>query len=286
MKIAISGASGFVGTNLKKFFEKEGDTIISLNRSLFDDSSISKLKEALTGVDVVINLAGASINHRWTESYKQKMRDSRINTTKKIVEVINSLDVKPSLFISTSAVGYYPNFGCYDELSSVKGNGFLSDLCEEWEKEASKVSSDVRLVITRFGVIIAEEGGAFPKMTLSMRFKLATIIGPGTQHFSWIYIQDLLHAMKHITSHPAIYGVVNLVAPEQITNRDFTKAISRYNKCLLSVTIPRLFFNLVLGEASSFMTEGQCIIPQRLLDSGFSFCAPSTEELAKKLYDK
>lgn len=279
MKIAISGASGFIGQNLTNYFKGKGYLVVALPHSMFQSASNTDLKDALTNSDVVINLAGAPINHRWTKSYKQTMYDSRIITTRKIVEIINCLEKKPQLLISTSAVGYYPSKGCYDEYSSTKGDGFLSDLCERWEQEAYKVSPDVRLAITRFGVVIAKRGGAFQKIALSMKFKIATAIGPGTQYFPWIYINDLLDAMQHIINQPSVNGIVNFVAPEKITNYQFTKTIAESKNCFITITVPKIFFNILLGQASSFITEGQCVIPQKLVNSGFSFKAPTIDKL-------
>lgn len=286
MKIAISGASGFIGVNLTSHFEEKGYSVAKLTRSLFQHESNKKLKEALTGVDIVINLAGAPINHRWSKSYKQTMYDSRIITTRRIVETINSLEHKPKLLISASAVGYYPTEGCCDEYSSVKGSGFLSDLCEQWEQEARKVSPNVRLAITRFGVVIANKGGAFEKMTFLMKFKVATIIGPGKQYFPWICIDDLKMAMEHIINDPSMSDVVNLVTPEQVTNREFAKTVAGGRKCFMAITIPKFFFAILLGEASSFITEGQCVVPQKLLDSEFSFRVPTVIKLVDRLYNK
>lgn len=286
MKVAITGASGFIGTNLTNYLKKKGNDVVPLNRTLFQDESSVELKEKLTNIDAVINLAGASINHLWTKPYKQIMYNSRINTTRKIVETINSLEHKPKIFISASAVGYYPTEGCYNEYSSVKGRGFLSDLCEQWEQEARKVSSDVRLAITRFGVVISDKGGAFEKITSSMRFKIATIIGSGNQYFPWIYIDDLLKAMEYIIYNPSIYDVVNFIAPETTTNKEFTKAIANRKRCYITIRIPKLIFDIVLGEASSIITEGQNVVPQKLLNSDFSFNAPTTIKLLDLLYNK
>lgn len=286
MKIAVSGASGFIGTNLSDYFKRSGNIVVPINHSLLADGSVENLKDTLTDVDVVINLAGASINHRWTRSYKQKIYNSRILTTKRIVETINSLERKPQLFISASAVGYYPSEGCYDEYSSTKGQSFLSDICFRWEQEARKVSPNVRSAITRFGVVIADNGGAFEQMTLPMKFGVATVVGPGSQSFTWIYIDDLIRAMKHIIDCPSLDDIVNFVTPEQVSNKEFTEVIAIRRKCFIRLTIPRFFFRLILGEASSVITEGQCIIPHKLLDSGFKFIAPSIEQLADILYNK
>lgn len=284
MKIAISGASGFVGSNLIRYFARKGHKIVPLNRSYFTDNTpMEKLKNALTGTDVIINLAGAPINHPWTNSYRKEMYNSRIVVTRKLVETINSLERKPSVFISASAVGYYPIKGCYDEYSSQKGEGFLSELCEKWEEEAKKISPDVRLAITRFGVILAKTGGAFPLMSLPAKFKIATVIGPGNQPFPWIYLNDLMKAMEHIINQTLIKGTINFVAPRQITNRQLMKAIGRRERSFLTITIPRIFFRLVLGEASIFITTGQCVVPKTLLESGFIFDTPVIDDFLDTL---
>ncbi len=271
MKIAISGASGFVGTYLSRHFTNNGYVIFPLNRKIFTPESDSDLIDILSQADVVINLAGASINHRWTESYKKELYDSRIITTRKIVDTINRLDHKPKLLISASAVGYYPSTGCYDEYYARKGNGFLSDLCEQWEQEAGRVSTDVRLVITRFGVVLATQGGAFEKMVLPARLGVSTIIGTGSQPFSWIDITDLVDAMEYMINNSSIDGVVNMVAPDQITNRGLMKAVAKHYRSLLTIKIPAFVFRILFGESADFMTEGQCVQPKKLLESGFVF---------------
>lgn len=275
MKIIISGGSGFIGSHIIKYFESKGHEIISLNRGVFQNSASDKLRDALCMADIVINLAGASINHRWSESYKRKMYESRILITRRIVEVINSNDHKPMLFISASAVGFYADRGCHDEYSGEKGDGFLADLCEQWELEAQKISPDVRLVITRFGVVLNQDGGAFIKLSLPARFKVATIVGPGNQLLPWIYLNDLIKAIEHIINQPSLKGVINFVAPGRITNRELIEAIGWYERSFITITIPEFFFHILLGEAADFVTKGQCVIPKKLLDSDFIFEAPT-----------
>ncbi len=284
MKIVISGGSGFIGTNLTEYLNAKGNEVISLGSDYFKDTSGEKLRNALTGADVVINLAGVSINHRWSRTYKKKMYNSRVITTRKIVNILNGLQRKPELFISASAVGYYPNNGCNDEYSSVKGKGFLSDLCEAWEEEAKKVTSTIRRVITRFGVVLGKNGGAFPILRLPARFKVATVIGPGDQLLPWIYLGDLIKAMEHIIDNISLSGILNFVSPCQITNRDVMKAIGKRENSWLTITVPGFFIWLSLGQASTFITEGQCVIPKKLTDSGFSFEAPTVEKLLDKIY--
>lgn len=151
MRIAISGASGYIGQHLSSFLEGKGYDVIPLGRDLFKEDCFDELCRCVESCEVVINLAGASINKRWTEAYKQELYDSRIYVTRQLVHAINTRRVKPELFISASAVGYYPAFGEYDEYHDYRGMDFLARLCGAWEEEASACSSDVRLVIIPFG---------------------------------------------------------------------------------------------------------------------------------------
>lgn len=283
MQIAISGASGFVGSHLTEIFTIKGYKVIPLGRELFQDGAQSKLYEVLNGCDVVINLAGAPINHRWSKRYKHEMYESRIGVTHKLVSAINSLKKKPRLMISTSAIGYYPSIGCFDESTSQVGDGFLSKLCAQWEQESQKISPEVRLVNTRFAVILAAKGGAFSQMVKPARIGVATIIGNGKQPFSWIDLEDHGRAIEFILDHPEISGAVNLVAPSQIDNREFTKAVAKHFKSIMTLKIPVLFFKLFMGESSQSITEGECVKPAKLLQAGFIFRSNTIEEFLKAL---
>ena len=176
MRIAISGNSGFIGQHLTEFLSAGGDVVVPLKHAMFRSRSDEKLKQALTGCDVVINLAGATINQRWTRKAKRKIMNSRIYTTRRLVSIINEMEVKPKVFISASAVGIYPDNGIYSESSTSVGTGFLSDVCIRWEDEAQKLSRDIRLVVVRFGVVLSKDGGALPKMLLPFRFFVGALL--------------------------------------------------------------------------------------------------------------
>lgn len=283
MRIAISGASGFIGRYLSQYFIDKGHTIFPLSRKSFTDEFRTELINILSQSDVVINLAGASINHRWTKAYKKELYDSRIITTRKLVNAINYATSKPKVLMSASAVGYYPSEGSYDEYNSIKGNSFLSNLCEQWEEEATKVSPDVRLAITRFGVVLATKDGAFDKMMLPAKLGIATIIGPGDQPFSWIDIEDLAHAMEYIIGTSALNGEVNLVAPEQISNKELMLAAGKHYNSLITIKIPASIFYILFGESAEFMTKGQCVYPKKLLDSGFAFKSKTISDFFQNL---
>lgn len=278
MKIAITGATGFVGSHLTTYFKEHGHSVVSLGRELFDESNRSGLYIALMGVDVVINLAGASISQRWTRKNKEMIYRSRIETTKILVDTINSLQRKPSLFISTSAVGYYSSSGSYTEATAKMGNTFLSAVCHDWEEQARRVTEDVRCVITRFGLVFSAAGGLFPVMTRSAKFRFMVQMGDGEQYLSWISIDDLVRVFDFIITKDDISGVVNLTAPRPVTNRDFTLQVSHHFGCKLFFSINAYILRKILGEQSLLLIEGQRVYPERLIKSGFEFKNPSLND--------
>jgi uncharacterized protein (TIGR01777 family) len=285
MKIAIAGYSGFIGSHLTKYLTNKGHTVLSLGRNHFFKGSEEILSHVLSQADAVINLAGAPINRRWSESYKRKMYESRVTVTRKIVDSINNSEHKPELFISASAVGYYPSSGCYDEYFSVKGDNFLAELCDEWEGEARKISSTVRSVITRFGVVLASKGGAFEKMALPAKAGVSVVFGSGKQHFSWIDMTDLLRAIEHIMSTESVDGVVNFVAPGVTSNEYLTKKTAEHYRSLFTLKIPSSVICFLFGESSTVLLDGQCINSLKLQESGFVFSVPSIDVFFDNLSD-
>lgn len=271
MVIAISGSSGFIGKHLTEFFSAKGDTVVALRHSYFRNISDEKLRKTLYGCDVIINLAGVTINQRWTPAAKRKIMDSRVSVTRRLVSIVNGMSPKPSVFISASAVGIYPSDGIYNENAAAEGTNFLADVCRHWEEEAQKVSADVRLVITRFGVILASDGGALPKMLLPFRWYVGGKIASGKQGFSWIHIDDLMHAMEFVIAHCEVSGVVNFVSPQPILNETFTQAAAAALRRPAWLTMPAFVFHWLYGEGEVLLTEGQQAYPARLLSSGYVF---------------
>lgn len=277
MNIAISGASGFIGAHLSAFLTQIGHHIFPLGRKMFTDNGHEDLINILSQCDIIINLAGAPINKRWTRTYKKELYDSRILVTRKIVQALKGLSHKPQLFISTSAIGYYPSFGHFDENDEVNASGFLPTLCRNWEAEAKKCPSDIRLAITRFGIVLSTDGGALRSILLPVKIKIAGMIAPGSQPFPWISITDLCRAMLLIIQTPTLSGVINFVTPETPTQRTFTEAMGNHYHTWLNITIPLFVFKLIYGEAASFLTTGQKVTPLRLQKAGFKFIHPNIE---------
>ena len=278
--IAITGASGFVGTSLNKYFSNLGYKVIPIAREVLNNQE--KLDEIINSSDVIINLAGANIINRWTPAYKELLYTSRIDTTKKIVDALNKIEDKNKLLISTSAVGIYDNRETYDEKGNY-ANDFLSNLCQDWEKEAIKAKSkNVKVSIFRFGIVLGKDGGAFSKMITPFRFGLGGIIGSGNQAFSYIHIEDLLNAYKYVIENN-LQDTFNLTAPKPTTNLFFTRALGKALRRPTIFPVPEFVLKLIFSEGAKVLTDGQDAIPKRLQDLGFKFKYNNIEETLKSL---
>ena len=294
MKILITGGTGFVGTQLTSRLIQDGHEVTILSRSAKRSGEVPRgisylqgdptqkgpWQEAIKNHDGVINLAGASIFAKWTEEYKKAIRESRVNTTRNIVEGIPSHPQKPFTLFSTSAVGYY-GFCGDEELTeeSPHGEDFLARMAVEWEGEALKAKErGARVVITRFGIVMGEKGGALSQMIPLFKKYIGGPIGSGKQWFSWVHIKDLSEAFAFLMKHPEISGPVNLCAPNPVRNKDLAKALGKVLHRPSFIPAPGFMVKLVLGEFGSVILEGQRVIPKRLLDSGFAFQYPDIEK--------
>ncbi len=278
--IAIFGASGFVGQNLIKFFETIGYRVYPIKRDILDNEI--KIKEILNESNIVINLSGANIINRWSESYKKLLYSSRIETTKKIVNAIKSISNPPELLISTSAVGIYINKNTHDEKGSFS-NDFLSNLCQDWEKEALKAKSDkTKVSIFRFGIVLGKDGGALEKMITPFKLGFGGVIGSGNQAFSFIHIEDLLNAYKFVIEN-SCENIFNLTAPNPTTNRGLTNALGKTLKRPTILPLPEFVLNIIFSEGAKVLTDGQSVIPKNLLDLGFEFKYKTIEETIENL---
>ncbi|QDF29663.1 TIGR01777 family oxidoreductase [Halarcobacter anaerophilus] len=278
--VAITGASGFVGSNLKNYFSNLGFKVVGIKREELKDSK--KLTKIVEESELIINLAGANIINRWTHSYKKLLYSSRIDTTKALIEAMKKADKKPKLFISTSAVGIYKNRSCYDEENFEYSDDFLANLCKDWEKEALKAKElGIRTAIFRFGIVLGN-GGALTKMLTPFKLGVGGTIGDGNQYFSFIHIDDLLNAYKFIYENSSLEGIFNLTAPISTTNKGLTKALGKALHRPTIFPVPQFVLNLVFSEGAKVLTDGKCVIPKRLLDSGFIFENSSIKEAIEK----
>lgn len=282
--VAITGSSGFVGTNLKRVFESKGFRVVGIKRDELKNSK--KLISIIEEANILINLAGANIINRWTPKYKKLLESSRLDTTNALIQAMTKAKNKPEVFISTSAVGIYKTKDCYDEESFEYENDFLSNLCKSWEDTALKAENlGVRTAIFRFGIVLGD-GGALGKMLTPFKLGLGGIIGNGRQYFSFIHINDLTNAYEYVYENKNCKGIYNLTAPNPTNNYNFTKTLGKALNRPTILPIPEFVFNLIFSEGAKVLTQGQCAKPKRLLDQGFKFKYKNIDEALNNLIKK
>lgn len=295
MKIFITGANGFVGRKLTSALTESGHQVTWLVRSekkasesrvpvsfvVGDPTRTGKWQDKVSNHELLINLAGATIFKRWTPDYKKLIHDSRILTTRNLVE-----SARPgSRLLSTSAVGYYGFTGDekLDERSPA-GSGFLAELAVDWEKEALKgTDKGLNVAITRFGVVLGRDGGALAQMLLPFKLFVGGPLGSGKQWMSWIHSEDLCKAMMFLVDNPQVQGPVNFCAPDPIRNRDLAKKLGETLRRPSFMPAPGFAINLILGEFGSVILKGQRVVPGKLLENGFSFNYPDVQSALNDL---
>ena len=299
MKIFITGGTGFVGRNLVSRLVGEAHTVTVLSRSekasdrfpertsimLGDPTVVGAWQESVKGHDCIINLAGKSLFSRWTPETKKLIRESRISTTRNIVDAIEPARGKDVVLFNTSAVGYYGFRG--DEVlteESPPGDDFLAQVAVEWENEALRAEEKgTRVVITRFGIVLGEKGGALGQMVSIFRKYLGGPLGSGKQWFSWIHMGDLVGAFVFLMAHPEISGPVNMTSPNPIRNEELARALGKAMHRPSFLPAPGFMLKLLLGEFGSVLLEGQRVIPRKLLDNGYVFIYPEIDGALQSL---
>jgi len=284
MKVALSGATGFIGQALlTKMREKEW-SVTAIDRESFSLTDEEFRSKKIEGMDAIINLAGAPVSKKWTVQYKQEIHDSRILSTRKIVENIQTARQKPSAFISASAIGIYDSTRTHTEASTHFSGSFLSHVCRNWEKEALSAAETTRVVIFRTGVVLGSGGGALEKMHFPFSVGLGGKMGKGNQPFSFIHIHDLVNAFIFAIENHAITGIVNAVSPFPSTNAEFTTLLGKVLKQPAWLTIPEFALKFKFGEGAQILLEGQKVIPEKLLKSGFQFRYPTLQNTLVRIY--
>ena len=279
-RIAVTGSSGLVGTALVGHLKSEGYTVQRLVRRAahasdeisWDPKTGTVDVEALAGVDAVIHLAGAGVgDKRWTKKYKSEILNSRLLGTTAIANAV--AHVKPKVFISASAMGWYGETGNRAVTEKDRaGDDFLAAVCHEWEN-AADLAGDVRTVKLRMGLILDPTGGALGKMLPPFRFGIGGRLGSGKQWWSWITLHDVIRAINFALENP-IAGPINLTAPNPATNQEFTSALARALHRPAVFPVPSLALKLAFGGFSSEMLCSKKVIPEALLSAGFSFDYP------------
>ncbi|QDU60900.1 Epimerase family protein [Planctomycetes bacterium Pan216] len=288
MKVAITGASGLIGTRLTQRLEQSGHEVLAISRSAGDESVLrwdpAKGEidaQGLQGVDAVINLAGENIASRWTDAKKRAIRESRVDGTSLIARTIAALDPKPSVLVSASAIGYYGDRG--DEVmteQSAAGDGFLPDVCVAWEEAADPArDAGIRVVHPRIGVVLSPDGGALAQMLTPFKLGGGGKLGSGNQYFSWITIDDVVGVLEHCLNHDQCDGPLNAVSPNPVTNKVFTKTLGKVLGRPTVIPMPAFAARMAFGEmADALLLASTRVVPNRASESGFTFGYPDLEE--------
>lgn len=286
MIILITGGTGFIGTQFAKHLLVKNHSIIILTRNIdsvkLPVKAITDLNEIKSdeNIDIIVNLAGASIFKSWTEDYKKTIFDSRINTTKDIVGLIKRLERKPKLLISASATGYYGEGGdaLLDEESDFS-NAFTHGICEKWEHSAMQAEEfGVRLCIARLGVVLGKTGGAIKRMLPPFKLGLGGRLGSGKQYFSWVHIDDVVKAFDFFIEDKTAKGVYNLTSPKPVTNQEFTKSIGKAIKRPTIFPVPEFMVKAIFGEmGKELFLVSERAIPKKLSEEGFKFNYPEID---------
>jgi uncharacterized protein (TIGR01777 family) len=297
MKVLITGGLGFVGTQLSIRLLERGHQITVVDRSPEahehmptevqyvpgDTTAQGPWQEEVADQDGIINLAGASIFNRWNTKTKKLMYDSRVLTTRNLVEAMPGK--KGTVLCSTSAVGYY-GFRGDEEVTEegTPGDDFLASLCVDWENEANKAADKgIRVAITRFGIVLGKTGGALGQMIPAFKRFVGGPLGSGNQWFSWIHMEDLLNAFLFVFENQEISGPVNFCSPHPVQNRDLAKALGKVLSRPSFLTTPGFMLKLVMGEFGLVLLEGQRVIPGKLLQHGFAFRYPTISEALEEV---
>jgi len=303
MKILVAGASGLVGSALVTALAGDGHMVCRLIRpstrtdggakGAFDvawNPETGELGGAAVGAEAVINLGGASIaDSRWSQARKRSLRSSRVDATRALVTAIGKWNAKPVILINASAIGFYGDRG--DETlteESASGTDFLAQTAKDWEAEALRAEAfRTRVVLVRFGIILAKHGGALPKMILPFKFGLGGRIGSGKQWMSWIVLEDVVETLRFALVKNELRGPINVVAPNPVTNAEFTKELAIVLHRPTLFPAPAFALKLAMGEmADALLLSSQRVLPEKLTKAGYRFAATSLPEALTTLLYK
>jgi uncharacterized protein (TIGR01777 family) len=285
MRVGVVGATGFVGKALVAALTERGDVVVAFSRDpararktlarVADARSLEAITaEGVADLDAVVNLAGESIGaKRWDAEYKAAILESRVRTTRRVVDAIGAAGRRPQVLINASAVGFYGPRGDEEVTEATpSGDDFLSGVCREWEREAERVSSfGAREVRMRLGVVLGDGGGSLEKMLLPFKMFVGGPVGDGRQWFSWVHLADVVGAIVWALDHPTLHGAVNVTAPEPVRFRDFAEALGRRLRRPSWLPVPAFALRLAMGQMAEVVVTGQRAVPAALIADGYSF---------------
>ncbi len=302
MKIVIAGGTGFIGRHVSRLLIHEGHSVILLSRHTPDGKHLGNIHarhiqwdgctqgtwaRECDGADVVINLSGAPIaDKRWTPSRKRQLTDSRVGSTRTLLQAITDWKTKPHTFLTASGIGFYGNQGSKEvDETSPRGDGFLADLCQAWEKAAQEGEAlGLRVLKVRFGMVLGLDGGALPKMMFPFQWFFGGPILPGTQYVSWIHQQDLARLILFLITHSSIRGPVNAVAPEAVRMQEFCATLGKSMNRPSWFPVPEFVLRMTLGELATMLTTGQRGHPLKALEAGFSYDYATLQSALNSLF--
>ncbi|MGW2643011.1 TIGR01777 family oxidoreductase [Streptomyces sp. NPDC001348] len=288
-RIAVTGASGLIGSALVRSLTADGHEVVRLVRRAaraedevrWDPEGQYVDAAGLIGCDAVVNLAGAGVgDRRWTEEYKRRIRESRVLGTAALAEAVASLDEPPRVLVNGSAIGIYGDTGdrVADE-DTPPGDGFLPSLCVDWEEATAPAQeAGVRTVFARTGLVVARGGGAWGRLFPLFKSGLGGRMGDGRQYWSYIALHDEVAALRHLVAGEGLSGPFNLTAPQPLTNREITEAMGRVLHRPTAFAVPAPVLRAALGEMAGDVLGSQRVVPKRLLESGFTFAFPGIED--------
>ncbi|MCZ8521546.1 MULTISPECIES: TIGR01777 family oxidoreductase [Paenibacillus] len=293
MKVAIAGGTGFIGGHLTRYYTQRGTEVILISRSSreSDDRLVSYVTwseleqdaSMLEGADAIINLAGESINQRWTAAAKARILQSRLDSVQRVGRIVQRLERKPVL-VNASGMSVYglSETESFTEESPHRLDHFLAEVVEKWEAEVGRVPA-ARTVMLRVGVVLGNDGGAYPKMRLPFLFGAGGRIGSGRQWLSWIHVDDMVRLIDYCVSNRQMQGPVNATAPEPVRSDSFGRSLAKAMGRPYLFPVPAFVMKLVFGEMSMLLLEGQRVLPQAALKDGFQFTYPAIDEALRHL---
>jgi len=297
MRIAVSGSHGLIGSALVQALAQAGHEVVRLVRDgaggtgiAWDPERGTLDRSALEGIDAVVHLAGYGIaERRWTAPVKELIRSSRVNGTRLLATALADMVRRPQVLVAASAIGYYGDRrDTWLEEDSEPGTGFLADVCRAWEAAAEPArAAGIRTVTARIGIVLSPEGGALQRMLLPFKLGLGGRIGSGQQYMSWVARDDVVAAIQFAIEQSSLAGPVNVVAPEPVTNREFTQVLARVLRRPAFLPLPSFLARLAFGEmADALLLASTRVRPRRLLEAGYTFRFPTLEAALRHLLQR